>query len=405
MDTTIATVKTPWKKLASDRILVPIFLEHFLVDGYISQRTVLLVFFSLTLGFNNTTLGVLTSVAVIATGLSQPLFGYLSDRIGNRILLFAALLWTVLLFLAATLVPGMGAAYLLILCSIGAGIFHPVGVAISNQFGRTRYPELQTTITSVFFLFGQTAFVVGPILAGWFLQSGKPANLAWMALAAIPLLITLARGLRSRELPLVEKQIPEAEAAAMPAIRWRGWGLAALLLGMITQATLQQSIFTFVPKHLGNLGLPSAVYGGASALFMIGCSAGNLLGGSLSDRYGKTRVAAISLILISIPVFIMSVTPYSWVWSLWMVLAGMCGGAAFPPLVVMGQQIIRGGAAFIGGLVLGFIFSFGALGLLAAGWLADWQGIPLVLAACSGLGLLGGVVTFFARPRPKGARI
>ena len=55
---------------------------------------------------------------------------------------------------------------------------------------------------------------------------------------------------------------------------------------------------------------------------------------------------------------------------------------------VLAQRIIPGGMALASGLILGFIFSSGALGLLYTGHLAELYGFPYVLTFTTGMVLV-----------------
>jgi FSR family fosmidomycin resistance protein-like MFS transporter len=68
---------------------------------------------------------------------------------------------------------------------------------------------------------------------------------------------------------------------------------------------------------------------------------------------------------------------------------------AYTVIVVMAQRLIPGGAGLASGLILGFIFSSGALGGLLTGYMADWLGLPLVFTMSAGLVVLGAVATYW----------
>jgi FSR family fosmidomycin resistance protein-like MFS transporter len=57
-------------------------------------------------------------------------------------------------------------------------------------------------------------------------------------------------------------------------------------------------------------------------------------------------------------------------------------------MVVIAQRMLPGGMALVSGLVLGFIFSAGALGMLFTGPLAEARGFPAVLLLTTGLVLV-----------------
>jgi predicted MFS family arabinose efflux permease len=113
-----------------------------------------------------------------------------------------------------------------------------------------------------------------------------------------------------------------------------------------------------------------------------------VIGGYLGDQYTKRKVAAVGLLLAAIPIFIMSQIGWSsWLYLL-IPLAGAFTGSVHSILVVLAQRIISGGMALASGLILGFIFSAGALGLLITGPLAETYGFPTVLVMTTALVLL-----------------
>jgi hypothetical protein len=69
-------------------------------------------------------------------------------------------------------------------------------------------------------------------------------------------------------------------------------------------------------------------------------------------------------------------------------------------MVVLAQRIISGGMALASGLILGFIFSSGALGMLVTGPLAETYGFPTVLVITAGLVLLASPMAWFLREKP-----
>jgi FSR family fosmidomycin resistance protein-like MFS transporter len=151
-------------------------------------------------------------------------------------------------------------------------------------------------------------------------------------------------------------------------------------------------MITFLPKYLYDLGLAAAQYGLIVALFLGGSALGNAVGGILADRFGKRRVAVVALGLAAIPVYIVSVIG----WSPWLFLlaflAGFTTGSVHSILVVLAQRHIPGGMAFASGIILGFMFTSGALGTLASGYLADLWGFPPVFRMTAGIAVAASVL-------------
>jgi FSR family fosmidomycin resistance protein-like MFS transporter len=154
---------------------------------------------------------------------------------------------------------------------------------------------------------------------------------------------------------------------------------------------------TFIPKYLSDLGKTPGIYGLFSGLYMAGIASGNLAGGFLADKFGKKRVAMWMCIIASIPIIFIPILG----WSVWLYLlvplSGFFTGATFSIIVVLAQNILPGGRGFTSGLILGFVFSSGAIGTMASGYLADIMGIGMVFTTSAGLMLAAAGLTFLLR--------
>jgi predicted MFS family arabinose efflux permease len=130
---------------------------------------------------------------------------------------------------------------------------------------------------------------------------------------------------------------------------------------------------------------------------MGGSALGNVIGGHFGDRFAKRKVAATALLLAAFPIFIISRIGWSpWLYLL-IPLAGACTGSVHSIMVVLAQRMITGGMALASGLILGFIFSAGALGMLLTGPLAEQRGFPTVLVMTTGLVLLASPLAWGLR--------
>jgi FSR family fosmidomycin resistance protein-like MFS transporter len=164
------------------------------------------------------------------------------------------------------------------------------------------------------------------------------------------------------------------------------------------QSWVQQNMVTFLPKHLELLGKTPGEYGFLAALFMGGSAIGNVLGGNLADIFGKRKVASTALILASIPIGAIAIVGWSeWLYLL-VPLAGGFTGATHSIIVVLAQRLIPSGMGLASGLILGFMFSAGALGAMLSGYFADIWGIPLMFGITVGLVLAAAGL---ARSLPK----
>jgi len=362
--------------LLLDTLFATIALGHLAVDVLNGQRAVLLAYLSVPLGLSNTALSLVSTIYVISGAMIQPVFGHLADRIGPRWLVAGGVLWMGFFFSLAVVTPGSLALVLLVLASLGSAAFHPAGTMQATLRGRERFAGRETTAAAYFFLFGQMGAFFGPLIGGPLLGLFGSGGLLGLTMPTLAVGVNAAR-------KITDGRPSEAPVGANISVRnlfkraLSVGGLAFILLAAF-QSWAQQNMFTFVPKYLSDLGQTPGVYGLAAALFMGGTALGNLLGGSLADRFGRRRVAVLTLLSASAPLALVPVVG----WSAWLFLliplSGLLTGATHSIIVVLAQRKIPGGMALASGLILGFMFSSGALGTLLTGYLADLRGLPVV---------------------------
>ena len=381
--------------LLADRRFSPVVLSHFIVDTLNVQIPILLTFLSSSLGLTNGVLGLINSIFQLTGSLSQPIFGYLTDRIGVRRMVVGGVLWFGSFFTLALIIPGWPAIIFLVIGALGSGAFHPAGASQATLVGRNLLAGRETTSASIFFTFGQLGYFIGPIIGGILLTSWNKSGL--LVLSALALMIGGFDIWRLQVDPLPVPVNKGNRAKLSVNFKQIGWlALSALVVVAAFQSWIFQTILAFLPKYLSDLGEPASIYGLTAAFFMGGATLGNLMGGNLADRIGKRLVVIMAMALCSFPLFLIPHTSAS---SLLMYpvvfLAGLFNGAVNSISIVLAQKLIPGGLGLASGLAMGFIFSAGGIGILASGALADWQGLSSVFYLCSILGVTGAIMGIF----------
>ena len=386
--------------LLLDALFNSVAYGHFIVDALNGQRSVLLTYWSQQTGMSNTTLALITTIYVWVASLSQPVFGWIADRFGkSRLLAAGGILWLTAFFSLALTLSVEWAIPCLILASLGSAAFHPVGTMQATLRGKILLAGRETTSTSWFFLFGQIGYFMGPIVGGPLLQHFGPIGLLYLAAPALVIGMNAAWRLGQ---PLTAPRQTGKETKIHVSGREVGkWFVLALVVVAALQSWSQQNMSTFLPKYLSDLGQAPAVYGLMTGLFMGGSGIGNVLGGSLADRFGRKNVAAAALALAGFPLFLISRVGWSpWLYLL-VPLSGLLTGAVHSIIVVLAQRVVRGGMALASGLTLGFMFSAGALGTLLSGPLADRWGFPLVFQMTAALVVVASLAALALREKPQ----
>jgi predicted MFS family arabinose efflux permease len=239
---------------------------------------------------------------------------------------------------------------------------------------------------------GQLGHFIGPVITGLILfKFGLPA-LFILPIVSIPVGIALAHQLRHNH------PHPKAKQGDDKIRLQASWGF---ILTLATVATLQSwsqaNMINFFPKYLKDLGLNAVTYGNIAGLFMGGSALGNLIGGYLADRFSKRKIAAAALLFAGFPIYIMSQIGWSpWLY-LFIPLAGACTGSVHSIMVVLAQRIVSGGMALASGLILGFIFSSGMVGMLFTGPITETYGFPTVLIMTTGLVFLASPIALMLK--------
>ena len=365
--------------LLFDALFSSVALSHFMVDIFNSSRPVLLTY----LGLSETQIAWISTIYIWASALTQPFFGWLSDHVGPRWLAAGGVLWMTVFFSGAVYFPGAAGLVCLIIAALGSSSFHPVGTVQATLQGRSHLAGRETTAASLFFTAGQMGHFIGPIITGLILARLGLHWLLILSIVSIPIGFSLAYQLRHNH-PHPGPTNGDNKIRLQASIGF------ILLLALVAtlQSWSQSNIIAFVPKYLKDMGLSAVTYGNIAGLFMGGSALGNVIGGHLGDKYTKRKVAAMALLLSALPIYIISQIGWSpWLYVL-IPLAGASTGSVHSIMVVLAQRIITGGMALASGLILGFIFSAGALGLLFTGPLAENYGFPTVLLLTTGLVLV-----------------
>ena len=377
--------------LIFDSLFSSVAFSHFIVDVFNASRPVLLTY----LGLTETQIALISTIYIWASALTQPFFGWMSDRVGPRWLAAGGVLWMTVFYSGAVFIPGAGGLLCLIVAALGSSAFHPVGTVQATLQGRDHMAGRETTATSLFFMAGQLGHFIGPVITGLILARLGLPWLVILPIVSIPIGLAVAYQLRANR-PHPRPAQGDGKIRLQASV-----GFIVLLAIVATlQSWSQANMINFVPKYLKDLGLSAVTYGNIAGLFMGGSALGNVIGGHFGDRFTKRKVAAIALLLAALPIYIMSQIGWSpWLYLL-IPLAGACTGSVHSIMVVLAQRIISGGMALASGLILGFIFSSGALGMLLTGPLAEKYGFPTVLLMTTGLVLVASPLAWMLRESP-----
>jgi FSR family fosmidomycin resistance protein-like MFS transporter len=351
------------------RYLYPIALAHLTIELCNNYLPILYPILITSMGLAYAQVGLVTLVGTTGTTLSQPFFGYVSDRWEARRIVVLSILWIGLLMGLVGLTRSYWSLILLVgLGSLGSAAFHPAGATLAAASTSTR----RGATLSVFSVAGTLGSALSPLLI--------TAAITWLGLPGTTLLVpaALVVGLllyrqwgwasRSPTLAPASRQ-PKAHNLA----RAQQGSLIALILVVLMvmcRSWFQLSLSTYLPEWMQGQGWSLAAGGRMLTAFLVTVSLGTLLGGTLSDRIGRWQVVALSLALLG---------PTYWVFMLasgsaqvgLVGLVGLLLGSTFPVTVVMAQEAWPQGVGLASALVMGLGWLPGGLGASVTGLVAD----------------------------------
>ncbi len=157
--------------LLLDALFNSLAFGHLNVDILNGQRSVLLTYWSVQTGMGNSKLALISTIYIWVASLSQPIFGWITDRCCiSRLMVAGGILWMTAFFGLATHLPLTWAIPCLMFASLGSAAFHPAATMQAILRGQTHLAHRETTATSWFFLFGQFGYFFGPIVGGRLIQ-------------------------------------------------------------------------------------------------------------------------------------------------------------------------------------------------------------------------------------------
>ena len=373
--------------LLKNRYLLAATFGHFSVDMYSGMLPLILLALTQPLGLSYGQIGLVSMLYSLAGSVSQPFFGWLGDQRGARpmaVLGVAAIATTVgvMRFVDnySTLVV------LAIIAGTGSGAFHPQGATLA-----ARAPSAQRgTSASLFMLGGNTGFAFGPIFnTAIFAMTGSymPETLAALGLAQAAIIFWALASL-SRE-----DYHASALSATTTAKRAAISVIIVLMLVMFLRSWVQSSVSTYVPQVFKSFGYSNADAGTVLFSVLLPLAIGGLIGGTLSDKIGRRRVLIVSTALSGPLLWLLLFTNGPSVYFAGALL-GLATGASTPVTLVMAQSLLPRGLGLMSGIVLGFTFISGAIGVAISGVFADQIGLLQTMNLNAALPVIAAALAF-----------
>ena len=401
-------------KFPRQRLFWSVSVGHTIIDIFNGMGPVLLTFLSAHLmPLTNTQIGFAVSAYQLSAAVSQPLFGYLADKTGGRLLGAGGVAWTVSLLMVAVLMASTGQYVLLlipyILAALGSGAFHPAGTLHAAESDKSHV----TRNLSIFFFMGQlggglgpaivgylldrtathnTVFTdgLGPAFSGLLLEYGSASPVLALSLIAVPSVLWMAfamPGMRAYAQHRHEHHAASTHTRAPLARR------AALLLVLIVtlRSLANPGSISFLPVLFALKGWSAREYGLITSTFWIAGGVAGIVAGQIAERYGNRAIISTTMMMAAVPIFLLSIIETQAAFLL-ALAAGAFTGASHSLLVAMAQRLMPARKGLASGASLGFIFGTGAIGTLVIGALSDRLTLPVAFQIIGVVTLITGLL-------------
>jgi FSR family fosmidomycin resistance protein-like MFS transporter len=372
---------------------------HFANDFFSGSLGILLAAQAGHMDLSNTQVGI-ASTGYYLSSLLQPLFGWIADRTGRAYLMVSGALWTALGLVLCGFAPTFELIVLATLFGgIGNAMFHPVGLASARAFGQE---SGKGRSLALFMLGGNSGFAIGPFIVGFVVEGLGPRGIAapfLLSLALLPMVMLRLRPYMSGNMVRSSgprAAIKSASSALAAKTSWYHSGQVMLLsyLGIVLlRGTVGQALSTYMPLYYKHTGRTLAFAGIATGAMLLFGAIGSYIGSTLTDYVPRLGITVTSTLLTP-PLLILLLHADGAAIFIISILLGVVVNANWPILLMIGQEVMPGGANGSSGLTFGWAFMSSAIGTFSIGVLADRVGLQDALQFTALLSLLAVFLMF-----------
>ncbi|MFC1897209.1 MFS transporter [Chloroflexota bacterium] len=278
----------------------------------------LLPFISVDLGLSYLQAGFLISAWALTAGFSQFIGGWLGDRFSKHMVIAIGLAGIGL----ATFAIGLSSAFypmlaIFVIMGLFAGAYHPsVTVLISDHFEKTAMGRA----ISIHLVGGSIGHAIGPVLGG-LIANAIGWRFAYILLSIPTLLAVFVSLTKFRKLDKASLSRLEINAPTINNNITKGTPkrlnllqalrpVADILILVILIQLIVGSANSFFPLYLIDKYNVAPVYASMLVGIIRGAGmAGNLLGGWMSDKWGRINSIALALFMIGPSLFLCTISP------------------------------------------------------------------------------------------------
>ncbi|HCO48286.1 MAG TPA: MFS transporter [Spirochaetaceae bacterium] len=370
-------------------------VSHMLNDLYSNYLPQMLPFLMASLnGFTITKAAILTASFTITSSIVQPVFGYFVDNTGRRWLVHVGTLWMALML---SLTGIVGSYWMLVVLSslagLGTAAFHPQAASMMNLLSGKH----KAVLFSIFSAFGNIGFALGPLLLVPLFQAfGLRATLV----TVIPgILVAVFLFFFAPRIQLSTKAVPSFQTV-LASVKAASRQLVPIVAIIAVRSLAYTGMLTLLPLYFAEKQLSAIAASHLVTIMLFSGAVGGIIGGFISDRYGRKPLIVVSLIM-STPFFFAFLSTQGPLSIVFLALAGACLLASFSVTVVAAQEAIPDNKALAAGISMGLAGGLGGLAVIFIGRIGDLWGLPLAVFLLFSLPVLAGLIGLSIQKKPR----
>ena len=369
-------------------------LAHMLNDLYNNYLPQMLPFLVvLHSGFTATRAAILVSAFTITSSLLQPLFGYFLDRQGKRWLVHVGTLWMAIMLSLTGIVQSYWLLVILAaLAGIGTAAFHPQASTMVNVLSGDR----KAVILSFFVAFGNFGFALGPLLLVPLFQIyGLQATIVTVVPGIFVAILLFFFAPRNNVLSGATPEFSEVLHSLKSAAR----ELIAIVSVIAIRSLAYTGMLTILPLYFKSQNLSNIAASHLLTIMLFSGAIGGIVGGYISDYYGRKRLIVGSLVM-STPLFFAFLYTEGVASTLFLALAGAALLSSFSVTVIAAQEAIPDNKALAAGLTMGFAGGIGGIVVILIGRIGDIWGLSSAVFVIFLLPIFAGLIGLCMKSRP-----
>jgi FSR family fosmidomycin resistance protein-like MFS transporter len=345
---------------------------HLITDINQGALPAMLPFFISAHDLSYTAAASIVFAANIASSIIQPLFGYAADRFSKPWLLSIGLILAgVGLGLTGLCENYQLLMVLAVTSGIGIAAYHPEAARLVNFEAGNK----KNTAMSIFGVGGTIGFAIGPFLITTALIQWDLEGTLILILPVVFMAIFMATQYPSFK-SIARKNNFESNSPSEQAAKEDWWAFIRLTVVIIGRSIIFYGLNTFIPIYWISYLHQSKMVGSlALTTFAASGILGNLIGGTLADKFGPKKILLFGFLglVVLLPIFCLVNTAF--VSLLLMFPIGLILYASYSPSIVLGQHYLPNRIGFSSGITLGVAISIGGAATPVIGKIADIYGI------------------------------